>query len=87
MEMSCYYYWGQDDDQKIIFVEQKTLATNDERVKKYQNEYKNVQTYAQANGYKVVDVATLTPEEYAYYLNLVKTLAGEEIEESNSMHR
>lgn len=87
MEMSCYSYWGQDDDQKIIFVEQKTLATNDERVKKYQNEYKNVQTYAQANGYKVVDVATLTPEEYAYYLNLVKTLAGEEIEESNSMHR
>ena len=87
MEMSCYSYWGQDDDQKIIFVEQKTLATNDERVKKYQNEYKNVQTYAQANGYKVVDVATLTPEDYAYYLNLVKTLAGEEIEESNSMHR
>ena len=87
MEMNCYSYWGQDDDQKIIFVEQKTLAANDERVKKYQSEYKKVQAYAQANGYKVVDVATLTPEDYAYYLNLVKTLAGEEIEESNSMHR
>ncbi len=87
MEFSCYSYWGQDDDQKLIFVEKKTLAANDERVKKYQSEYNNIQAYAQANGYKVVDVATLTPEDYAYYLNLVKTLAGEEKEESNGMHR
>ena len=54
MEMSCYSYWGQDDDQKIIFVEKKTLAANDERAKKYQSEYYNAISNARDNKIKNV---------------------------------
>lgn len=46
MVINCYSYWGQDDEEKIIFVEKKTLATNVERVKKYQSEYERIQAYA-----------------------------------------
>lgn len=51
--VNCYSYWGQDDEEKIIFVEKKTLAANDERVKKYQSEYERIQAYAKENGYRV----------------------------------
>ena len=54
MLIDCYSYWGQDDDKKIIFVEKKSLDVNDERVKKYQSEYANIQAYAKQNGYRVL---------------------------------
>lgn len=65
MSIDCYVYWGQDDDQRIIFVEKKALAANDERVKKYQNEYANIQAYAKQNGYRVLDIALVSEEDYA----------------------
>ena len=66
MEISCYVYWGQDDDEKIIFVEKKTLPANDERVIKYQSEYANIQAYAKENGYRILDIALVSEEDYAY---------------------
>ena len=66
MEISCYVYWGQDDDEKIIFVEKKTLPANDERVKKYQSEYANIQAFAKENGYRILDIALVSEEDYAY---------------------
>ena len=65
MEISCYVYWGQDDDEKIIFVEKKTLPANDERVKKYQSEYANIQAFAKENGYRILDIALVSEEDYA----------------------
>lgn len=65
MEITCYSYWGQDDEQKIIFVEKKTLAANDERVKKYQSEYDNIQAFATQNGYRIVDMSLVSEEDYA----------------------
>ena len=65
MEIGCYVYWGQDDDEKIIFVEKKTLPANDERVKKFQNEYTNIQVYAKENGYRIIDIALVSEEDYA----------------------
>ncbi len=65
MEISCYVYWGQDDDEKIIFVEKKTLPANDERVIKYQSEYANIQAYAKENGYRILDIALVSEEDYA----------------------
>ena len=66
MEISCYVYWGQDDDEKIIFVEKKTLPANDERVIKYQSEYANIQAFAKENGYRILDIALVSEEDYAY---------------------
>ena len=65
MEITCYSYWGQDDEQKIIFVEKKTLAANDERVKKYQCEYDNIRAFATQNGYRIVDMSLVSEEDYA----------------------
>lgn len=65
MAIDCYAYWGQDDDKRIIFVEKKTLAANDERVKKYQSEYANIQAYAKENGYRVLDISLVSEEDYA----------------------
>ncbi len=65
MEISCYVYWGQDDGEKIIFVEKKTLPANDERVIKYQSEYANIQAYAKENGYRILDIALVSEEDYA----------------------
>lgn len=64
MLIDCYSYWGQDDDKKIIFVEKKSLDVNDERVKKYQSEYANIQAYAKQNGYRV-DIALTQEDDYA----------------------
>lgn len=64
MVINCYSYWGQDDEEKIIFVEKKTLAANDERVKKYQSEYERIQAYAKENGYRVLDIALVQEEDY-----------------------
>ena len=49
---------------KIIFVEKKTLAANDERVKKYQSEYEKIKVYAKENGYRVLDIALIQEEDY-----------------------
>lgn len=65
MVIECFTYVGQDDDQRIIFVEKKTLAANDERVKKYQIEYARIQAYVNENGYRIVDVAQVSEEDYA----------------------
>ncbi len=64
MVIDCYSYWGQDDERKIIFVEKKTLAANDERVKKYQSEYEKIKVYAKENGYRVLDIALIQEEDY-----------------------
>lgn len=64
MVIDCYSYWGQDDEKKIIFVEKKTLAANDERVKKYQSEYEKIKVYAKENGYRVLDIALIQEEDY-----------------------
>ena len=65
MLIDCYSYCGQDDDKKIIFVEKKSLDVNDERVKKYQSEYANIQAYAKQNGYRVLDIALTQEDDYA----------------------
>ena len=64
MVIDCYSYWGQDDEEKIIFVEKKTLAANDERVKKYQSEYEKIKVYAKENGYRILDIALIQEEDY-----------------------
>jgi len=64
MKIECYTYYGQDDNQKVIYIEKKTLSANDERVKKYQAELNNIQAYAKANGYRVIDINLIQEEDY-----------------------
>lgn len=63
--IDCYSCQGQDDEQKIIFVEKKTLAANNEIVKKYQSEYSNIQAFAAQNEYRIVDMSLVSEEDYA----------------------
>jgi len=84
MEIDCNVYVGHSDENKIIYIRKVNMAANDPRVKKYSEEYQKVFQFAIQNGYKIKDIALLNEEDYAYFLELVKT---PQEEKSNSRGR
>lgn len=74
----CYAYYGQDDDQKIIYIEKKVLNHDDEKVVKYAKEYDNVTAWAESNGYNIVDVDKIIEDDYPHVKDLVLTMDDSE---------
>ena len=54
---------GQDDEKKTIYIKKRVLKADDKRVATYEKEYRNIQAFAQQNGYVVADVNTLVEDD------------------------
>lgn len=62
-DIECKVYVGQDDDKKTIYIEKRILKADDKRVATYEKEYRNIQAFAQQNGYTVADVNMLVEDD------------------------
>lgn len=62
-DIECNVYVGQDDDKKIIYTEKRVLKADDKRVATYEKEYRNIQAFAQQNGYAVADVNRMIDDD------------------------
>lgn len=62
-DIECKVYVGQDDEKKTIYIEKRVLKADDKRVATYEKEYRNIQAFAQQNGYVVADVNALVEDD------------------------
>ena len=62
-DIECKVYVGQDDDKKTIYIEKRVLKANDPKVATYEREYRNIQAFAQQNGYTIADVNMLVEDD------------------------
>lgn len=62
-DIECNVYVGQDDDKKIIYIEKRIIKADDKRVATYEKEYRNIQAFAQQNGYVVADVNRMIDDD------------------------
>lgn len=62
-DIECKVYVGQDDEKKTIYIEKRVLKADDKRVATYEKEYRNIQAFAQQNGYVVADVNRMIDDD------------------------
>ena len=62
-DIECNVYVGQDDEKKTIYIEKRILKANDPKVATYEREYRNIQAFAQQNGYAIADVNMLVEDD------------------------
>ena len=62
-DIECNVYVGQDDEKKTIYIEKRVVKANDPKVATYEREYRNIQAFAQQNGYAIADVNMLVEDD------------------------